>query len=92
MWHGTGALIGGLLLQTGAVLISLVMLKSEAFGKATAIIGILTHGLDLAHILVWFVAPALGNMIMFVAGPLYLLWFPMIAWRLFRLGKKSERR
>lgn len=88
MWHGTGALIGGLLLQTGGVLISVIMLKSEAFGKTAAWVGIMTHGLDLAHILVWFVAPAVGNIIMYAAGPLYLVWFPIIALRLFRLGRK----
>lgn len=89
MWHGTGALIGGMLLQIGAVLISVLMLKGSAFGKATAYVGILTHGLDLAHILVWFIAPALGNIIMFVAGPLNLIWFPMIALRLFRLSRRG---
>jgi hypothetical protein len=89
MWHGTGALIGGMLLQIGAVLISVVMLKGSAFGKATAWVGILTHGLDLAHIFVWFIAPALGNIIMFVAGPLYLIWFPMIALRLFPLSRRG---
>lgn len=88
MWHGTGALIGGMLLQIGAVLISVVMLKGGAFGKATAYVGILTHGLDLAHILVWFMVPALGNIIMFAAGPLYLIWFPMIALRLFRMSRR----
>ena len=36
MWHGTGAHISGLLLQTGAVLISIVMLKSNLFNKLPA--------------------------------------------------------
>src|SRR5512140_2571772 len=65
MWHGTGARIGGLLLQTGAILISILMLRSNVFNKSTAITGIATHGLDLTHILIGFFAPALGNIIMF---------------------------
>jgi len=85
MWHGTGARIGGLLLQTGALLISLVMLRSKVFSKSTAITGIATHGLDLAHIFVGFFSPALGNIIMFIAGPLYLIWFPMVGLRLYKL-------
>jgi len=85
MWHGTGAKIGGLLLQSGAFLISIVMLRTKVFSRATAITGIATHGLDLIHIIIGFFLPALGNIIMFIAGPLYLIWFPMVGLRLFRL-------
>jgi hypothetical protein len=85
MWHGTGAKIGGLLLQTGALLISILMLQSNVFNRSTAIIGIATHGLDLTHILIGFFVPAFGNIIMFIAGPLYLIWFPMVGLRLYKL-------
>ena len=89
MWHGTGAIIGGLLLQTGAFLISLIMLKTNIFNKTTAITGIVTHGLDLLHIIIGFFLPAIGNILMFIAGPLYLLWFPLVGIRLFKLGKSK---
>jgi hypothetical protein len=36
MWHGSGAMMGGILLQTGTLLVLLVMLRSNAFGKLTA--------------------------------------------------------
>jgi hypothetical protein len=85
MWHGTGAKIGGLLIQTGALMISVLMLRSNVFNRSTAITGIATHGLDLAHILIGFFAPAFGNIIMFIAGPLYLIWFPMVGLRLYKL-------
>jgi hypothetical protein len=87
MWHGTGAIIGGLLLQTGAFLFSIIMLKTNIFNKTTAITGIVTHGLDLLHIIIGFFLPAIGNILMFIAGPLYLLWFPLVGIRLFKLGK-----
>ena len=90
MWHGTGAKIGGLLLQTGALLISIIMLRSNVFNRSTAITGIATHGLDLAHILIGFFAPAFGNIIMFIAGPLYLIWFPMVGLRLYKLRLAKE--
>ena len=90
MWHGSGAKIGGLLLQTGALLISIVMLRSNVFNRSTAITGIATHGLDLAHILIGFFAPAFGNIIMFIAGPLYLIWFPMVGLRLYKLRLAKE--
>lgn len=85
MWHGTGARIGGLLLQTGALLISFSMLRTKVFDRFTALTGIATHGLDLLHIIAGFFLPALGNILMFIAGPLYLLWFPLVGLRLYRL-------
>ena len=85
MWHGTGAKIGGLLLQSGALLISFLMLRTNVFNRATAITGIATHGLDLTHIILGFFSPATGNIIMFIAGPLYLIWFPMVGLRLYKL-------
>lgn len=90
MWHGTGAKIGGLLLQTGALLLSILMLRSNVFNRSTAITGIATHGLDLAHIFIGFFAPAFGNIIMFIAGPLYLIWFPMVGLRLYKLRLAKE--
>lgn len=91
MWHGTGAMVGGLLLQTGTLLATLLMLKGSVFGKATAWVGVVTHGLDLLHILVGFFLPAGGAILMMIAGPLYLIWFPLLARDFFRLEKVSEK-
>ncbi|MBU4349761.1 hypothetical protein KJ830_03435 [bacterium] len=91
MWHGTGAKIGGILLQAGALVISFVMLKQNIFNKLTAYTGIITHGLDLAHILIGFFLPVGGVILMAIAGPLYLLWFPLVGIRLFRLSKYCQR-
>ena len=90
MWHGTGAKIGGILMQSGALIISMIMLKSNVFNKLTAYTGIVTHGLDLAHIIIGFFLPAMGIILMAIAGPLYLLWFPLIGIRLFKLKNKNE--
>jgi hypothetical protein len=64
MWHGTGARIGGILVQLGALLISIVMIKGNVFNKLTAWTGIVTHGLDFAHILIGFFLPTLGIVLM----------------------------
>jgi hypothetical protein len=89
MWHGTGAKIGGLLMQSGALIISMIMLKNNVFNKPTAYTGILTHGLDLIHIVIGFFLPAVGNILMAIAGPLYLLWFPLVGIRLFKLQNRN---
>jgi hypothetical protein len=90
MWHGTGAVIGAILLQSGAVLISVVMLRSTVFGKAIAWVGIVTHGLDLAHIVLGLFLPVAGVVLMAVAGPLYLVWFPLVGRRLVQLGDRRQ--
>ena len=90
MWHGTGALMGGILMQIATTLISITMLKSAAFAKSTAYVGIVTHGLDLLHLLVGLLIPAGGVILMMIAGPLYLIWFPLLARDFFRLGKTAS--
>jgi hypothetical protein len=86
MWHSTSALVGGLLLQSAAVLISVAMLRTRVFGRATGWVGVVTHGLDLAHIVLGPFAPRASVVLMMVAGPLYLVWFPLVARRFAELA------
>ena len=90
MWHSTSAFVGGLLLQSAAVLVSVIMLRTGVFGRTTAWVGILTHGLDLAHIVLMPIRPAAGFAFMTVAGPLYLVWFPLVGRRLLQLGERPR--
>jgi hypothetical protein len=85
IWHSTGAIVGAVLLQCGAVLISVVMLRSRIFGKPTGYIGIATHGLDLAHIVFGLLLPGAGFVFMAIAGPLYPVWFFLVGRRLLQL-------
>jgi hypothetical protein len=89
MFHGSGAIIGGVLMLVAALVLSVLMLRSEAFGRATAYVGIVSHGLDLLRIFVSSFAPQAGVLIMAVAGPLYLAWFPLLARDLFRLARRD---
>lgn len=89
MWHSSGAMIGGFLMLIAGLIVSVVMLKSENFSRATAIVGILTYGFDLVHKSVSIFAPQVGILFMMVAGPLYLVWFPLLGRDLFRLARGS---
>ena len=89
MWHSTGAAFGGLIIECGAILISLVMLQSTIFSRTTAWVGLATHGLDLTQILLGIFVPAAKVAIMMVAGPLYLVWFFLVGRRLLQLGQSS---
>ncbi len=90
LWHGSGAFVGGLLVQIATLLISLTMLHSSLFRRSTAWVGVVTHGLDLTHILVLPFLPSLGAVLMSTGGTLYLLWFPLLAGDFFRQGRKRE--
>jgi len=87
MWHGTGAILGGILIQIGALIFSILMLPGNVFNKFTAYVGIITHGLDLAHFFFLFTVPTIGVVLLAMAGILYLLWFPLIGVRLIQIGK-----
>ncbi len=90
MWHGTGAILGGILIEFGALLFSIVMLPGKVFNKLTAYVGIITHGLDFAHFFFLFWIPPVGVILLAIAGTLYLLWFPLIGVRLIQIGKTAQ--
>lgn len=92
MWHATGAILGGVFTQIGAVLISVVMLKGGVFSKTTAWLGIVMHGLDLAHIVGGLIHPVFGVVLMSLAGPLYPIWLTMVGLRLIGLAKNDPGR
>jgi len=91
IWHGTGAILGGALLQCGAVLICSVMLRGGIFGKKTAWLGIVMHSLDLAHIVCGLFVPAAGIILMATAGPLYPIWLFLVGRRLLQLAAGSDQ-
>jgi hypothetical protein len=88
IWHGTSAYLGGLLVQTGAVWISVVMLRG-VFGKVTAWVGITTHGLDLVHILFAPFLPKVAGVFMIVAGLGYPVWLWLVGRRLLQVGRRE---
>jgi len=89
IWHGTGAYMGGILVQTGAVWISVVMLRG-VFGKATAYVGIITHGLDWVHIVIVPFLPKASSVFMIIAGLGYPVWLFLVGRRLLQLGKAEH--
>jgi hypothetical protein len=90
IWHGPGAIMGGVLVQSSAVLISVVMLRSSVFSRTTAYLGILMHGLDLARIVFGLFLPTSGVILMAIAGPLYPVWFFLVGQRLLKLAAKGS--
>jgi hypothetical protein len=52
-------------------------------------VGILTHGLDLAHIALGPFSSAAAAVVIAIGGPFYLIWFPLVGRRLLRLGTRG---
>lgn len=90
MWHNTGTFVGGILLEGAGVIFSLLMLRTDTFGKVAAIVGLAVFGLDLIHILLGILLPEVAIYLMVVAGSLYPVWFVLVGWRLLQLGRKAR--
>jgi hypothetical protein len=90
MWHGTGAILGGILIQFGALLFSILMLPGNIFNRHIAYVGIIAHGLDFVHFFFLFLIPPVGVILLAIAGIFYLLWFPLIGLRLIQIGEHAQ--
>ena len=88
--YTTGGFMAGVFLQCGTLLMHAVMFRSSRFLKATAVAGMLANGLDLLHVLVGGVAPRVAEALS-AALALYLVWYPLLAFDLFKLARSSRR-
>ena len=67
---------------------SAVMLRSEAFGKATAIVGLLANGIGLCYFLTLAFLPAIYWLPHPISAPFRVTWYFLIALKLFKLTRK----
>jgi hypothetical protein len=91
MWNNTAAYMGGIFLQGSGVVISIIMLRSKDFSKVTAISGLVGNALDLVQHVLHPFAPAISTPIQMFMGVFYFVWFPMLAWDLFRLARRIPK-
>jgi len=91
-WKSTNSYLNGLFLQGSGALISVVMFRSASFGRVTAVTGLLANGLDLVqHLLEPFVHGIQATLAP-VMGPLYLVWFALLARDFARLARAGDLR
>lgn len=86
VYQGTGIYISLLLVTLAGLIISIVMLRSSIFGKATAYAGILANVFGLGYFIALAFAPALCFLPPSISAPFRLIWYILIARRLFQLG------
>jgi hypothetical protein len=91
MWNSTAGFMAGILLQGSGVLISIIMLRGSNFSKLTAYAGILANGFDLAQHLIHPFVPSIASILLMIAGPFYLLWFPFLGRDLLKIGRLEKK-
>ena len=90
LYQGTGIYVCMFLVPLAGLIMSLVMLRSTIFSKATAVTGILANGLILCYFPVLAFAPAVLVLPFVLSAPLRVIWYFLLALRLFRMGKDGR--
>jgi hypothetical protein len=79
--------IGFLFIAVAVLIISVVMLRSKVFNKATAYVGIVASVLTFVDDLSVVIAPSIAGPLMGIGIVLWTLWWILIARRLLQLGQ-----
>jgi hypothetical protein len=83
---GTGTYVSYLLIALAGVLFASQLLPTH---RATAIVGLLAGGCDLAYCLTFALSPGLQVLFMASAGAFWMIWHILIAISLFKHAKDS---
>ncbi|MBA7500966.1 MAG: DUF4386 family protein [Clostridia bacterium] len=86
--------MGFLLVSVAGLIVSAVMLRSNIFSKVTAYVGILASALSLAEYFRLVFVPEAVLLLLFIAIAsclLLLIWYILIARRLFQLGRLEKK-
>jgi hypothetical protein len=86
-YQATGIYLGLILVLIAGLLISIVMLQSDIFGKVAAVCGILANGFALLLFITLAFAPAISWLPPTLAAPFRMIWYVLIAIKLFKLAR-----
>jgi hypothetical protein len=89
IFQGTGNYVAYFLVLLAGLIISVVMLRSRAFGRATGYVGILANALAMTHFAALAFALSLVVIPTPVSAPFRVVWMVLIAVGLLRLGRRK---
>ena len=89
--QGTGIYVSYFLVLLSGLIISIVMLRSDIFSKATAITGILANGIGLCYFIALVFTPAIYWIPHPISAPFRVVWYFLIAVTLFKLAKAEKK-
>jgi hypothetical protein len=90
IYQGLGIYMSLLLVALAGLIASIVMLRGSVFGKTTAWMGIAANGLVLGYFVTLAFAPALRAVPHVISAPFRVIWYILIARRLFQLGSSGS--
>jgi hypothetical protein len=83
---------GFFFIAVAVLIISLIMLRSKAWGNLTAYVGILASVVTFANDISLLVVPSIAGFLMPISGVCWIIWWILISRMLFKLsGSLSER-
>ena len=87
LYQGTDIYVSLFLVLLAGLIISKVMLQSDVFSKATAITRILANGIGLCYFIALAFAPVIFWIPHPISAPFRVVWYFLIALRLFKLAR-----
>lgn len=87
LYQGTGTYVSLFLVLLAGLIVSIVMWKSAVFSRPTALVGMLANGIGLCYFITLILVPAIYWIPHPISAPFRVIWYFLIALRLFRLGK-----
>lgn len=85
--QGTGIYTSFLLVSLAGLIFSTSMLRSDAFGRATAYAGILANVVGLGYLIALIFVPSMYALPTIVSAPFRVVWYVLIARKLLQLGR-----
>jgi hypothetical protein len=85
--RGTGMQLSLFLVLLAGLIISIVMLRSDIFNKATGTLGILANGFGLGYFIALPLIPAYIWIFPTISAPFRMIWYILIAIKLFQLAR-----
>jgi hypothetical protein len=79
--------VGFLMLAVAALIMAVIMLHSSAFGRAAAYTGMAAGGLTIIGFLSMIALPSIAETLIFVVMLPWLVWWVLIARRLYQLSR-----
>jgi hypothetical protein len=87
IYQGTAFVVSYVLLAVAPLIISMVMLRSTAFGKVSATVGIVANLLAVG-----LFVPGIGIFLSLVSVVGLLVWYVLVARRLFQLAQLVSKK
>jgi len=89
--YGNGPYVSFLFVSLAGLIIAVVMLQSDVFGKFAPWMGILANFFGLSYYLSLVFAPSMSVVSLSLSAPFLLIWYLVVGRRLLRLGSTSSK-